>query len=188
MVLRPFALLVLFCLWPLLAVGAPIAPSSAPKSELDELFDRLKHPRDQSDADEIESRIVEIWGESPSDTANLLYSRGLEAIDDDKELALELFSCVTELQPDFAEAWQELGAVNYALDAHDAAIFDLERALQLEPRHYGALLGLASIFEIYNSKKAALEALRKAYAINPSIPNLENRIRGLARDVEGQRI
>ncbi len=164
------------------------APAPGPAAELNLLFDHLKRARSAAEADGLESRITEIWTQSPSDTANLLYARGVEAMDDDKELALDLFTAVTELEPDFAEGWQELGAVNYALEAHDAAILDLERALTLEPRHYGALLGLSSIFEMYGNKKAALDALRRAAAINPYIPDIDKRIRALSLDVEGQPI
>jgi tetratricopeptide (TPR) repeat protein len=169
---------------PASAAGAPISDAN----ELDALFARLKLTHDPAEAGVIESRIAEIWGQSPSDTANLLYERGLEAMDDDQELALELFGAVTELEPEFAEAWQELGAVNFALEAHDAAILSLERALALEPRHYGALLGMATIFEMYGNKKVALEALRRASRINPHIPDIERRVRALSFGVEGQRI
>lgn len=179
-----FALIVL----PLPAMAAGLAPADPSASELDSLFARLKQTQDAAEAAEIEGRIAEVWGHSPSDTANLLYERGLEAMNDDQELALELFSAVTEIQPDFAEAWQELGAVNFQLEAHDAAILSLEQAIALEPRHYGALVGLATIFEMYGNRKAALEALRRAYRINPHIPDIERRLRALSRDVEGQRI
>lgn len=173
---------------PLPALAAiAAAPDPAP-AELDGLFARLKQTQDAAEAADIEGRIAEIWGHSRSDTANLLYERGLEAMKDDQELALELFSAVTEIQPDFAEAWQELGAVNFELEAHDAAILSLEQAIALEPRHYGALVGLATIFEMYGNRKAALEALRRAYRINPHIPDIEQRLRLLSRDVEGQRI
>ncbi len=193
MLLRTVALALVVTCGSALAAEAPEANAPAPSAspltvELNVLFDHLKHARSQPEADAIEARIVELWGQSPSDTANLLYARGLEAMENDKELALEIFTAVTELQPDFAEAWQELGAVNFALDAHDAAVVDLEHALQIEPRHYGALLGLASIFEAYGNKKAALDVLRRADAIDPFIPDIEQRIHALSLDVEGQRI
>lgn len=170
------------------AAAADAGADQAGPAELDRLFARLGQTRDAAEAAEIEGRIADIWGRSPSDTANLLYERGLEAMDDDQQLALELFTAVTEIQPDFAEAWQELGAVNFTLEAHDAAILNLEQAIALEPRHYGALVGLATIFEMYGNRKAALEALRRAYRINPHIPDIERRMRVLSRDVEGQRI
>lgn len=188
--MRRFALILILLVGtrPALAATPPAAELTPQAAELNSLFDHLRRARDATEAGTIEGRIVEICSQSPSDTANLLYARGVEAMDDDKELALELFTAVTELEPNFAEAWQELGQVNYALDAQDAALLDLERTLVLEPRHYGALLGLSTIFETYGNKKAALDALRRAYAINPNIPELDKRIRALSLDVEGQRI
>jgi tetratricopeptide (TPR) repeat protein len=187
----------LLCL-ALLAFAAPAAAAQGPDlpripqatpSDLDHLFARLKATNDPTEVDMIEGMITEAWSISPSPTATLLYHRGLEAMaDNDDELAFNLFSAVTELRPDFAEAWHELGAVNFDMDAHDAALVDLERCLRLQPRHYGALMGLASIFELYGNKKAALEALRRAYAINPHIDGLKRRIDALSREVEGQGI
>src|SRR5262249_13545423 len=128
---------------PVFAAGVPeLRPSAPSRSELDVLFDRLKHAHSDVEADALENRIAEIWSQSSSDTATLLFARGLEAMDADKAPALELLTAVTELQPDFAQGWEELGAINAALDAQDAAVLDLQRALALEPRHYGALLGL----------------------------------------------
>ncbi|MFO1187852.1 MAG: hypothetical protein U1E87_10645 [Alphaproteobacteria bacterium] len=184
--MRQILLALIMLAWPALAAGET-APDPA-ATELDGLFARLKQTGDAAEIADIESRISDIWGHSKSDTANLLYERGLEAMGDDQELALELFTAVTDIQPDFAEAWQELGAVNFALDAHDAAILNLEQAITLEPRHYGALVGLATIFEMYGNRKAALDALRRAYRINPHIPDIVRRLRVLSRDVEGQRI
>lgn len=176
------------------AAAAPAAalPDSIPHAtpaDLDQLFARLKATNNPAEVDMIEGMITEAWSTSSSPTATLLYHRGLEAMaDNDDELAFNLFSAVTELQPDFAEAWHELGAVNFDMDAHDAALVDLEKCLRLQPRHYGALMGLARIFELYGNKKAALEALRRAYAINPHIDGLKHRIDVLAREVEGQGI
>ena len=50
---------------------------------------------------------------------------------------------------------------------YDEAIADLEMALQKEPRHFGAWIGLAMIFESIDRPRAALMACRKALAVHP---------------------
>jgi Flp pilus assembly protein TadD len=183
---------------PLGAASAPNAPSANPPkpgaptaaaADLDALFARLKTTKNPVEADYAQTMILAIWAKSPSDTANLLYSRGLAAFaGGDKQLAFDLFTAVTSLQPDFAEAWHELGTVNLELNAHDEAMVDFEHTLELEPRHFGAMMKLAMIFESYGNKRAALAALRRAYAVNPHIDGLEARINAMAREVEGQGI
>jgi len=181
----------------LLALGAaappapPIGSSAGAEqdAELDTLFARLKAAKAPAEAEYLQNMIELIWSHAPSDTVTLLQQRGLAALaSGDKQLAFDLFTAVTTLAPDFAEGWHQLGAINFALDAHDEALIDLEHALRLEPRQFDALMGLASIFELYGNKRAELEALRRAYAVNPHIEGLEGRITALTREVEGQGI
>jgi len=193
--MRIFVRLVALCLLALPLAAAAPEPAPAPanrtaaSTELDVLFNRLKSTKNPVEAEFVQTMILKILSTSPSPTATLLYNRGVQAlVAEDHQLAFDLFTAVTTLAPDFAEGWHELGAVNFALNAHDEALVDLEHALDLEPRHYAAMMGLASIFEMYGNKRGALQALRRAYAVNPHIDGLEGRINALAREVEGQGI
>ena len=169
--------------------AAPVNKLPTSSAQLDLLFTRLKTAKSPAEAEFVETMIAAIWTTSPSDTTNLLYHRGIEALAaGDNQLAYDLFLTVTTLSPDFAEGWHELGAVSYAMNAHDEAMVDLERALKLEPRHFGAMMGLAAIYEAYGNKRAALETLRRAQAINPHIEGIDSRVRVLSREVEGQGI
>ncbi|HXZ68448.1 MAG TPA: hypothetical protein VEH07_07675 [Alphaproteobacteria bacterium] len=176
---------------PLMAASAGGRPpqSDDPSANLSALFGRLKSTQDPAEVRATENAIFAIWATSPSDTANLLYQRGLIALAaGDKDLALDLFNACTSLEPDFGEAWHQLGVVNFALNANDEAMIDLEHALAIEPRNYGALVQLAAIFSIYGNQHASLQALRRAYAINPHIDGLGQKIEAMARQVEGQGI
>ena len=46
---------------------------------------------------------------------------------------------------------------------------DIEKVLDLEPRHFGALSGRAQIYLSYNQYEKALEDLKKAKSIYPYI-------------------
>lgn len=175
---------------PLMAAGAHArSPAPDDAASLSVLFSRLKATQDPAEVKATEGAIFAIWATSPSDTANLLYQRGVTALAaGDKDLALDLFNACTSLEPEFGEAWHQLGVVNFVLNANDEAMIDLEHALAIEPRNYGALMQLAAIFSIYGNQHASLQALRRAYAINPHIDGLAPKIEAMARQVEGQGI
>ena len=73
-------------------------------------------------------------------------SPGLQALSDGRnEDALVDFTKATEAQADFAEAWNKQATVNYLLGRYDVAVLDIQKTLELEPRHFGALSGLGLI-------------------------------------------
>lgn len=174
---------------PLMAAGArPIAPADE-AATLNLLFGHLKAAQDPAEIQAVEKGIITVLATSPSSTANLLYARGASALTGgDKELALDLFTACTSLEPEFGEAWHQLGVVNFALNANDEAMVDLEHALAIEPRNYGALMELAAIFSIYGNNHASLQALRRAYAINPHIDGLGAKIEAMSHTTDGQGI
>ena len=182
------ALCLVAVLVPQFVCAAEVSVPRGHGPEISGLFQRLVRTADPGEAATIQTEIQELWSQSPSDTANLLYARGLEARANNGALALELLTAVTELQPDFADAWNALGRVNFALGAPETAVLDLERALTLEPRHFDAMLALAAIFEFKGNRRAMLDELRRAYRVNPHIPGIAAKIRALALEVEGRRI
>ncbi|MCB1373048.1 MAG: hypothetical protein KDJ78_02505, partial [Rhodobacteraceae bacterium] len=60
-------------------------------------------------------------------------------------------------------------------------IADVERVLALEPRHFGALAGLAFMFEQMGETELALRALRAVQALNPNRDNINETILRLER-------
>ena len=60
--------------------------------------------------------------------------------------------------------------------------------LKLEPRHFGALDGLATILQRTGFPKRALEVYRRAMAIYPHQPGMEKIVEKLTLEVEGQAI
>ena len=74
------------------------------------------------------------------------------------------------------------------LDDYSAALSDLEHVLRLEPRHFNALAGLAVMLEDLGDKKGALDAYRRALALDPWLEGVPDRIKHLEPDVEGRGI
>ena len=65
---------------------------------------------------------------------------------------------------------------------------DIEQVLIREPRHFGALAGLGMIMQEIGDDKRALEAFRKALAINPHLEKVPDLVKSLSQKVEGRDI
>jgi tetratricopeptide (TPR) repeat protein len=180
----------------LLALGAALAPVPVPAQEapvpsvapeapqsnaerLDALFAELAEPG-REDWERVENEIVAIWSKSGSPSMDLLLRRGNEALEaEDPMTALEHFSALTDHAPDFAEGWNGRATAFYLMEEYALAIADVERVLALEPRHFGALSGLAFMLEAMDEPELALEALEMVQKLNPNRPNINDAVKRL---------
>jgi tetratricopeptide (TPR) repeat protein len=160
-----------------------------PTYNLDTLFGALKIAPDEASAKAIEDRIWALWVVSGSDTCNLLMGRVKASIDDkDYDLAIKLLDAVIALKPDYVEAWNRRATVYYLKQDYGHSLADLREVLAREPRHFGALSGLGLILQDIGDDKDALEAYRKALAIDPHLENLPDLVKTLTDKVEGRDI
>ena len=156
---------------------------------LDALFKRLAGASDADEASGIVDAIERVWMETDSDTANLLMARALTAQQAGHlPLALTLFDKVLALDPDWAEAWDKRATTRFLGDDLQGAMADLQQTLKLEPRHFSALVAMGFILEKQGQDRRALEAFRKAFALNPQQPEVKAIIDKLQVEVEGRDI
>jgi len=156
---------------------------------LNTLFDALKIAPDDVSAKAIEDRIWSVWMVSGSDTCNLLMSRVKAATDEkDYDLAIKLLDAVIELRPNYVEAWNRRATLYYLKQDYAHSLADIAEVLAREPRHFGALSGLGLILQDIGDDKHALEAYRKALAIDPHLDNLSDVVKTLTDKVEGRDI
>jgi len=171
-------------------------PSDLPKVErddptnnLDTLFSALKIAPNEASAKAIEERIWALWLISGSDTCNLLMARAKLATDaKDYDLALRLLSAIVAIKPDYVEGWNRRATLYYMKDDYAHAIADIGKVLTLEPRHFGALSGLGQMLQEIGDDKDALEAYRKALAIDPHLEHIPELVKTLTDKVEGRDI
>jgi tetratricopeptide (TPR) repeat protein len=171
-------------------------PSDAPRPgrgertyNLDTLFDALKLAPDAESAKAIEERIWALWIVSGSDTCNLLMGRVKAAADEkDYDLAIRLLDAVVELKPNYTEAWNRRATLYFLQKDYGHALADIREVLAREPRHFGALSGLGLILQEIGDDKHALEAYRRALAIDPHLEHIDDAIKTLREKVEGRDI
>lgn len=86
---------------------------------------------------------------------------------EDFPAALRILDEITRKYPDFAEGWNRRGAVLWQTGQFLPAIKDCERALALNPNHYGALQGLGICHLQLGDIEEACRSLRRALTIYP---------------------
>jgi tetratricopeptide (TPR) repeat protein len=169
-------------------------PGDAPRTgrgertyNLDTLFEGLKIAPDVDSAKAIEESIWALWMVSGSDTCNLLMGRAKAAADGkDYDLAIKLLDAVIELKPGYTEAWNRRATLYFLQKDYGHALADLREVLLREPRHFGALSGVGLILQEIGDDKHALEAYRRALAINPHLENIDDVVKTLREKVEGR--
>lgn len=175
----------------LAAAAFAFLPAHAAQDDprLDQLFNALTQAKTAEIAAPIEAEIWKVWAESKSPSTELLYTRGAAVVDaGNLDLALELLTAVTQLDPTFAEGWNMRATVHVMREEYQPAIEDIERTLALEPRHFGALAGLGRIMETLGNDKAALAAYDAALKIDPTLEEIKEASAKLHRKLDGQKI
>ncbi|MDR3499630.1 MAG: tetratricopeptide repeat protein [Parvibaculum sp.] len=181
--------------------GAPVPPEAganplAGKDDessravmLDTLFNELARARSPQESKAIEGAIFSIWMQSGSPSIDILMSHGLDAFAmKDYDRALFYFNEVVALRPGFVEGWDKRAAIFYLKDKYAEALKDLEHVLQLEPRHFSAMGGLAVILNELGDKRGALDVYRRALKLNPYLDGAAQAEKSLSIDVEGRGI
>lgn len=174
----------------------PDAPEKLPRAargdrikNLDFLFEALKVAPDADAAKLVEGRIWALWLASGSDTADLMMTRVKTAMDEkDTKLAIQLLDAVIDLKPEYVEAWNRRATIHFSNKDYGRSLADIRQVLAREPRHFGALTGLGVIMQEFNEDKLALEAFRKALAVNPHLSKVPDFVKSLIEKVEGRDI
>lgn len=158
------------------------------QARLDALFERLADPEAEN-AEAALRGIAEIWSSSGSDSMDLLLRRGRDALQEEAlDKAVEHFEALTRLDPDFAEGWNALATAQFLRDEYWLSVAHIRRVLALEPRHFGAMLGLGVIFERIGEEEEALRVFREALRLNPRLDQAQAAVDRLAPTVEGRDI
>ena len=140
------------------------------KNQLNKLFNDLKIGNNDLSFN-IEQKIWNIWSTHPTNQKlTKMLAKGSDLMNNKKfEDAIEIFSQVIKLDPSWAEAWNKRATALYLIGEFQKSQNDINKVLDLEKRHFGALAGQGLVnIELKNYEKAIL-SYQKAKEIYPTM-------------------
>ncbi|MCM2473409.1 hypothetical protein HGO38_07945 [Rhizobium sp. CG5] len=171
------------------AEQASIAPDATSADKpIDSLLTDLRRARDPETAQSIASTIMTAWGDSGSATVNLMMQWANEAIGEKRNAAaLDFLDQAIVLDPTFAEAWNRRATLHYTMGSYRKSMADIHHVLALEPRHFGALAGLASILAESGRDEMALKAWERYLDVYPADREAQETVTKLSEKLAGNR-
>jgi tetratricopeptide (TPR) repeat protein len=158
---------------PLPAV-ARLKPAEVRAEQLDKLFARLIKSVDPSEAQRTEQSIWSLWMTSDSPTADALLAQAMKAsAANETGASLAILDNVIEVHPGYAEAWNKRATIYFLIGRYNDSLRDIDKVLELEPRHFGALSGRGMIKRRQNDLAAARAAFEEALGFNPHMEGVK---------------
>ena len=155
---------------------------------LDKLFGELKHEGNPDAARGIASQIRREWQDSGSASINLLVQWADKAISEEKNAAaLDYLDEAIRLKPDYVEGWNRRATLHFKLGNYRKSMSDINRVLALEPRHFGALAGMAAVMARTGRDEMAMKAWEKLLDVYPAERQAQKEYGELAEKLTGQR-
>ena len=137
---------------------------------LNQLFNELKANKSKV-AFIVEQEIWALWSTHPTDeklTTRL--EEGSQFVRDQNYLkARDVFTEVINLDQNWAEAWNKRATVFYLLGNFEESQKDIDKVLELESRHFGALAGQGLVNIQLKNYEKAISSYEKALKIYPSM-------------------
>lgn len=155
---------------------------------MDALFDALKRERNPEKARGIASQIIADLNDSGSATVDLLMEWSATAIKEKRNAAaLDFLDQVTVLDPAFAEGWNRRATLHYTMGNPRKSMADIAEVLKREPRHFGALAGMAGILSEAGKDELALKAWQDYLAVYPADRDAQEAVTKLSEKLAGNR-
>ncbi len=158
------------CFAAVLMTGPALAcpPSPDISGSLDRIYAEMSVAPNHLAAQGLTGALWVLWLKAPDDKAQALLDRGMElresyAYREAEEVLTELVTYC----PDYAEGWNQRAFVRYLQTDYATAIPDLERTLELRPRHLGALSGKALTHVALGEVPAAIPLIQRLVRLNP---------------------
>ena len=162
-------------------IGGPTTPASAEggvtalrgdpaaeSAERERLFAALAKASNAAEASGLVSQVWALWFRAPNAEVAAIMEEALERRGKrDYPGAAEILDGLVDSAPEWAEAWNQRATIRYLLRDFEGSLADIDRVLDLEPKHFGALSGQALILMHQGQMAAGQLALRKAVEIDP---------------------
>jgi tetratricopeptide (TPR) repeat protein len=137
---------------------------------LDALFRRLA-ACPGTEAQATEERIWEVWMDHPNRAAAQVLDAATRDIAARRyDIAETRLTRLLRSAPDFAEAWHKRATLYYLLARDAECLADIRRTLELEPRHFCAMLHFGEIQFAAGAPEPGRFAFRAALSLHPNLP------------------
>ena len=158
-------------------------------TELNRLFNELKI-KDKSISFKIEQKIWKIWSTHPNNNElTSMLSVGSDFVNNNQyQKAVEIFTKVIEIDPNWAEAWNKRATVLYMMGEFEKSQNDIDEVLKLEKRHFGALAGQGLVNIKLENYEKAIMSYEEAMEIYPSMNSPKIMIKQLKELIQKQSI
>ena len=131
-----------------------------------------------------------LWSTHPTDQklTSLLDEGSRLVIDQQLNRAIDVFTEAIELDPNWAEAWNKRATVFYMVGEFQKSQDDIDKVLELEKRHFGALAGQGMVnIQLKNYDKAK-RSYQKAQEIYPAMKSSKVMIEQIEELIKRQSI
>ena len=141
------------------------------KEEFDKLFIQLKSALNYENSKKIENKIWNLWTTHPSQNklTKLLSEGSLFMSENKLEEAYDIFTKVIDKDPNWAEAWNKRATVLYLMGKYELSQSDINKVLQIEKRHFGALSGQGLVQTALNNYQKAINSYIEAHKVHPNM-------------------
>ena len=85
------------------------------------------------------------------------------------EAAYDAFTQTIELDSNWAEAWNKRATVLYLMGKYELSQADINKVLELEKRHFGALSGQGLVQTALNNYQKAIDSYIEAHKVHPNM-------------------
>ena len=173
----------------LLFLSTSILSANERDAQLDRLFAELKKNISSSPA-RIAQQIWTLWSTHPTnERLTSILDEGSRLIQDQKLVrAIDIFTDAIDMDPTWAEAWNKRATVYYMIGEFQKSQDDIDKVLELEGRHFGALAGQGMInIKLKNYDKAKL-SYQKAQEIYPAMKSSKMMIEQIEELIKRQSI
>jgi tetratricopeptide (TPR) repeat protein len=136
--------------------------------KLDFMFTNLKAVNNEQNALRIEHAIWQLW----FNPDNLVLGQMIQTVMATRETgnyeeAIILLNDLIAKYPNYSEGWNQRATIYYLMGNFEASVLDVAQTLKLEPRHFGALSGLAVMLWKQGNQDLARKSLSEAVRIHP---------------------
>ena len=162
----------------LIILFSNFAQADQKDERLIELFDKLFLSTNNMEASKLLFNIWDIWSIADNQETQIIFDEANQFMDvGELDNAIELFTKVVKQSPEFAEGWNKRATVYFLKGELNKSVSDIEKTLNLEPRHFGALDGLAEIYLMQDDLVGAAVIYRRILEIIPSSKKSQDRLK-----------